>query len=256
MVFSYSEQNTLDGYTASGQTATGCPVIGTPEESIGRVLPGQPILPCALEAGEFHPRMYRGDYRRIRMPLTGLERVEFEQACEQEDILTRDLREITRVVAPDVATHSAYGSRIRNLLIMACTEIEAQWRGILAANMYGGASVRLNTNDYVNLFQPLRLADYVLKCNRFGNYPALCPFDGWNLADPTKSLPWYDAYNATKHDRVGAFCEGNVEERDRRHRRLVYPATGPVWPRVSCGRHHLVLQPRPLPELVTTRVVP
>jgi len=38
------------------------------------------------------------------------------------------------------------------------------------------------------------------------NYPKtypneIYPFKRWDQASPTKSLLWYDAYNATKHDR-------------------------------------------------------
>ena len=31
------------------------------------------------------------------------------------------------------------------------------------------------------------------------------PFRGWDASHPTQSLPWYDAYNAAKHDRESHF---------------------------------------------------
>ena len=36
------------------------------------------------------------------------------------------------------------------------------------------------------------------------------PFDGWDSNNPTKSLPWYDDYNKTKHDRTTYFAEAKL----------------------------------------------
>jgi hypothetical protein len=38
-----------------------------------------------------------------------------------------------------------------------------------------------------------------------------CPFDDWDASAPTQTLRFYDAYNATKHDRVGAFARATLE---------------------------------------------
>lgn len=101
------------------------------------------------------------------------------------------------------------GSKIRNLLIIAATEMESQCKGILKANGY--ASPR-NTGDYVKLCMPMRLDEYSVKLHRHRDYPEIWPFKGWVATDPTtgnpaatKSLPWYDAYNETKHDRENNF---------------------------------------------------
>ncbi len=32
----------------------------------------------------------------------------------------------------------------------------------------------------------------------------MSPFVGWSNANPTQTLPWYEDYNAVKHDREGA----------------------------------------------------
>jgi hypothetical protein len=37
------------------------------------------------------------------------------------------------------------------------------------------------------------------------------PFAGWSPTSPTKSLPWYDAYNRTKHDRANHFEAATLE---------------------------------------------
>jgi hypothetical protein len=36
------------------------------------------------------------------------------------------------------------------------------------------------------------------------------PFKGWSAAGSTKTLPWYDAYNAVKHDRQNEFHRGTL----------------------------------------------
>jgi hypothetical protein len=183
---------------------------GTAEQSILAARPGYQVQLCDLEAGQYHPRMYRGDYHFSPVLIPPTEQAEFALASEQEDILLLDLRDICRVVAPDTKTDGAYGSRIRNLLIMACTEIEAQWRGILAANGYPNVSGRLTTADYVKLCGPMRLEQYDLKCMSFREYRLVTPFKGWSASAPSQTLPWYEAYNDTKHDRVGAFSRATL----------------------------------------------
>ena len=38
----------------------------------------------------------------------------------------------------------------------------------------------------------------------------LAPFASWNSANSTASLPWYDAYNAAKHDRENSRARANL----------------------------------------------
>ena len=61
--------------------------------------------------------------------------------------LTRQLDRICQTVHPAEETLSAYGHEIRNLLILACTEAEMHWRGILVAN--GIDQARYDTRSYV-----------------------------------------------------------------------------------------------------------
>lgn len=56
----------------------------------------------------------------------------------------------------------------------------------------------------------MKLDKYSLE---FPSYPwlnARCPFQGWQSTAPTKSLGWYDAYNAVKHDREGSFSRATL----------------------------------------------
>jgi len=71
----------------------------------------------------------------------------------QARTLLRQLERICQTVQPSPANFQAFGHDIRNLLILACTEVEAQWRGILVAN--GTTKIRLTTADYVVLAEVL-----------------------------------------------------------------------------------------------------
>jgi hypothetical protein len=102
----------------------------------------------------------------------------------------------------------AYGHEIRNLFIVACTEVEAQWKAILDANKYPAG--KWTTNDYVKLLAPLRLADYQIDFTLYPSVPTLSPFSSWDARMPTQSLAWYDAYNATKHDREKNFSLATI----------------------------------------------
>jgi hypothetical protein len=94
-------------------------------------------------------------------------------------------------------------------LILACTEVESHCRGVLNAN--GVAGERLSMNDYVKLRAAMRLDEYAIA---FPSYPWLepiRPFFGWgSTGKPTQDLPWYDAYNAVKHDRENKFERANL----------------------------------------------
>jgi hypothetical protein len=113
------------------------------------------------------------------------------------------LGRICQTVQPEGKNLDAFGHDIRNLLILACTEAETHWRGVLVAN--GVTQDRYTTNDYVKLRDPMKLDEYAVT---FPNYPWLAafkPYEGWNTAKPTCSLGWYDAYNAVKHNRETEF---------------------------------------------------
>jgi hypothetical protein len=123
------------------------------------------------------------------------------------------LDQICRVIHPDEANLRCYGHATRNILILACTEVEAHWKTILGANGYKSAkpNSRLDTNDYVHLLDAMRLNEYVVNLNYYPWLPMVTPFTHWRTDCPTTSLPWYDAYNKVKHDREGHFDTATLE---------------------------------------------
>ena len=118
------------------------------------------------------------------------------------------LERICETVHPEKPNLKAYGYDIRNLLILACTEVESHWRAVLKAN--GVSGDYLTTRDYVALANAMRLNEYAIS---FPDYPwidPVAPFKNWNAGKSTATLPWYDAYNAVKHDRENRFKKATL----------------------------------------------
>src|SRR5262249_35907400 len=159
--------------------------------------------------GQYYPRMARpNQYRRERAyygPDNEDLRREYVLQMGQVVSLIQKLGEIGRFVHPEGPALQAYGHEIRNLLILACTEVETQWRAVMEAN---GKKPR-NRGDYVGLQPAMRLGDYAIVANRYPWLPPLRPFEGWGSGTPG-ALAWYDAYNAVKHHREGNFAEGTL----------------------------------------------
>ena len=116
--------------------------------------------------------------------------------------LVEMLDTIFQTVQPVEFNMNCFGTTIRNLVILGCTECEAQWRGVMTANGYERPR---NTADYVKLLPAMRLSEYEVKLQHSPWLPGIAPFRGWNASAPTYSIAWYDDYNAAKHDRIASF---------------------------------------------------
>jgi len=171
------------------------------------------IVRVELPPGAYYPRIARPDTANPKDALGS-----FPGYWQQPDHLVTSLNQlrafvsmldaITQTVHPVVENLGAFGGSIRNLLILACTECEAQWRGVLSAN--GAASKRPTTDHFVRLCEPMRLREYGVRFRHFPWLRAVRPFSGWDAAAPTRSLPWYDDYNAAKHDRESNFNKATL----------------------------------------------
>lgn len=169
--------------------------------------------PLELEPGQYHPRMARpGDEHILQFPGTypgGISDAHtIAMSLGQLNVLTRQLAQICQTVHPANNTLETYGHAIRNLLILACTEVEAQWRGILIANDV--KQKRYTTTTYVKILDAMQLGEYSLGYPYYPWLETRRPFHGWNSINPTESLSWYDAYNAVKHDREGSFFRATL----------------------------------------------
>ncbi len=173
------------------------------------------VVSMQLPPGHYYPRMARPTEM---MPgnspgfYPGIGELQHELADMQRQLaaLVRQLEQVCRYVHPAPENLNAYGAEIRELLILACTEVEEHWRAVLRAN--GVSRERPTTRDYVALQGPMKLGEYAIRFDQFPGLPAFRPFLGWGTSDsPTKDLPWYDAYNAVKHSRSENFARGTFE---------------------------------------------
>ena len=128
----------------------------------------------------------------------------------QFEILEADLESIFKTVAPDKNNFEVFGHSIRNLLILACTEVDCLLKDIFI-NINGAKEGLYSTKDYVSLLPLLRLNEYEVTFCHYPSLGAFNPFLNWDKAKPTKSIPWYDAYNAVKHDREQAFNQATLK---------------------------------------------
>lgn len=123
-------------------------------------------------------------------------------------LLLKDLQELFDYVEPADKNLSCYSYRIHALLLRACVEVEANCKAILKENGYT-KSGDMNMGDYKKIDTTHRLSSYQVKMPNWNGVNDLrSPFLAWANATP---LPWYQAYNTTKHDRYASFEEATFE---------------------------------------------
>jgi hypothetical protein len=173
-----------------------------------------PFHKIKLRPGEYYPRIARpGDQYPNDVPGLSpgaLREIDFVAVARgQLTALTRQLDRICQTVQPLPQNFHTFGHDIRNLLILACSEVEAHWRGVLTAN--GMDKDRYTTQDYVLLRRAMKLDEYSVT---FPNYPwlkGISPFKDWGSGGrPTQELKWYAAYNAVKHNRDAEFDKATL----------------------------------------------
>ncbi|NWD99670.1 MULTISPECIES: hypothetical protein [Pseudomonas] len=169
-----------------------------------------------LDAGEFLPRIWRGhrgnpflDQYDVLNPQLVYGR-SFMGSVVASESLFKEVSEVFRFVEPDQPNYGVFSHKLRELLILLCTEIEANWKPIYDLNYPSKQVTRHTTKDYFLLKAPLRLGSYKA---RLKDYPhcSFSPYVSWDGTAPTSSLTWYDAYNAVKHDRESNFHRSTLE---------------------------------------------
>ncbi len=166
---------------------------------VGNPIQGYELEKCALSPNQYHPRIWRGEFlaydavRHIR-PLSF--------SMQAPTTLFERMRAIAQTIQPHPDNGSAYGHELRNLLILACTQVEASLKTILRENGYARAdkSEKFTTADYVKLAEPMRLREWKVGMPLYLDWGSVQPFGSWDAAKATQSLAWYQAYNDTKHD--------------------------------------------------------
>lgn len=98
-----------------------------------------------------------------------------------------------------------------------CIEIEANFKAILEANTFSppvGRSLTIRDFRKIDVTHHLSSYEAVLPMWN-GVSPAIKPFEPWRafrgqVAPHGVPLPWYQAYNASKHSRQQAFRRANL----------------------------------------------
>ena len=132
------------------------------------------VVVQAMDPGQRYPRIWRGDYSQMPQP-------EIEKllgALNSTQALIERFRRVARTVEPDPGNRSAFGQELRHLQILAATEVESAWKGILLANNFPRApNDRYTTEHYCTLIAPLRLKDWKVSLTMYPGYGQIVPFD-------------------------------------------------------------------------------
>jgi len=193
----------------------------SPGESVSRVFSritsNGEWYKLSLTPGECYPRMARPNSINTlppgHNPDSSPELREYRaRSAGQLHAFIEELDQICRVIQPEKNNLQAWGHSTRNILILACTEVEAHCYHVLIDNGYKSRKKngRLDTKDYVMLLNAMHLDHYGVNLNYFPWLPTVFPFKGWRADSPTKSLPWYHSYNLVKHDRENNFHEATL----------------------------------------------
>ncbi|MGH6924557.1 MAG: hypothetical protein ACRED5_12535 [Propylenella sp.] len=133
-------------------------------------------------------------------------------------LIQTDLQSIFEYVEPSDECKSAYSYRIHALLMRACIEVEANFKAILEENTFTPPTNRsLNMSDYRKVDVTHHLSSYEVLLPIWNDTPPILkPFEPWKsrrgqTGSAGAGLPWYQAYNASKHDRQDEFKKASFE---------------------------------------------
>ena len=151
-----------------------------------------------------------GNGRYVRHPLyaPGADKYIHAYLLIQKDML--DVFDYVSGSDVNLRTHSF---RIHELIIRACIEVEANFKAILRSNGYSKTG-SYTVFDFQKVEPTHYLSGYRVKIPYWhGNQSVRQPFGSFRLASDqaTPSPAWYQAYNATKHDRHENFEQANLE---------------------------------------------
>lgn len=107
-----------------------------------------------------------------------------------------------RRLSRGVENFDSFGVTYESIVLFACIGIENLFVKVLRDN--GATAERFSTTDFVKLNALMRLNEYEVVLARYPWLSPFSPFREWKLAEPTKSLKWFDAYNKLKHDKMAS----------------------------------------------------
>ncbi|HDR9011482.1 TPA: hypothetical protein QDB08_004490 [Burkholderia vietnamiensis] len=126
-------------------------------------------------------------------------------------VLQKDLQALFDYVEPSDVNLECHSYRIHELLLRACIEVEANCKAIMVEN---GHALREHANmrDYQRIETSHALSRYEIAIPTWqGAQKVRRPFLNWANDRAEHRLPWYHAYNLTKHNRALNFEQANFE---------------------------------------------
>lgn len=186
---------------------------GTLRDWVQNVFGAINIQPLSNEIGHVTDGIWRPSLRFRDDIQTALNVDSFDRQSSGQALrnLITKLDELFLYIEPSTHGLQAHGHKCRELLILACTEVENHWVSLIKRSNIQNSSGRYITRDYVKLLAPCFLEEYKVRYKNHSGLRDFNPFIGWDFANPTTSLKWYDAYNKTKHDRNTAFHYATLE---------------------------------------------
>ena len=187
---------------------------GTLQDWVMKVFGAQNIQNLKLPVGSsikniWRPSLFDSHDIHIALKIDTFEQRSAEQALR---ILIEKLDDLLIYIEPDQNGLKAYGHKSRELLILACTEVENSWTSILKNSGLEPKNKKMfTTQDYVKILSKACLNEFEVNFKNYNGLRSFVPFSQWDKSRPTKSLKWYDSYNKTKHDRNAAFNEATLE---------------------------------------------
>lgn len=119
-------------------------------------------------------------------------------------VLIQKLQDILLYIEPSEAGLQTYSHKLRELLILACTEFECSMK------IYNlGSNQR--TKDYIEILKFVDLKRYKIELAGYSERYVSHPFANWEKGKTTQTLPWYSAYTETKHNRTTAFNRSTLQ---------------------------------------------
>src|SRR4028119_2022249 len=137
------------------------------------------IRPSLNQAGKFYKRMWHpSDYLFPELLISNPE--SYTQSLVVIELLIKKMNELFFTIEPTQKNVHVFGLKIRELLLLACMEVEASWKGVLKEHEYVKNPKHWNTTDYIKLLEPMCLANYTLALRSYPNFPRFRPFSCWS----------------------------------------------------------------------------
>lgn len=131
-------------------------------------------------------------------------------------LIVEDLKKIFDFVEPSDEGEKTFSYRIHALLMRTCIEIEANFQAIFQAHSFKPRE-RLNIREYRRIDVTHHLSSYEVKLPMWNGSPRTWkPFEPWHpyrgktAPKNIRFLEWYQAYNASKHNRQNEFRTANL----------------------------------------------